>query len=99
MKRSVRFLPEALVDLLETLYWYASREPGLGKTFAEAIAEAVERIVQDPALFPLVYGKIRRLVVRQFPYAVYFQEVGDEVLVLAVHGRQDPRRWKGRSIT
>ena len=32
MKRSVRFLPEALVDLLETLYWYASREPGLGQT-------------------------------------------------------------------
>ena len=57
MKRSVRFLPEALVDLLETRYWYASREPGLGQTFAEAIAEAVERIVQDPALFPLVYGK------------------------------------------
>ena len=95
MKRSVRFLPEALVDLLETRYWYASREPGLG----QAIAEAVERIVQDPALFPLVHGKVRRLVVRQFPYAVYFQEVGDEILVLAVHGRQDPRRWKGRSTT
>ena len=99
MKRSVRFLPEALVDLLETLYWYTSREPGLGKTFAEAIVEAVERIVQDPDLFPLVHGKVRRLVMRQFPYAVYFQEVGDEILVLAVHGRQDPRRWKGRSIT
>ena len=95
MKRSVRFLPESLVDLLETRYWYASREPGLG----QAIAEAVERIVQDPALFPLVHGKVRRLVVRQFPYAVYFQEVGDEILVLAVHGRQDPRRWKGRSTT
>ncbi len=49
MKRTVRFLPEALEDLIETQRWYASREPGLEKAFAEAIAEAVKRILQDPA--------------------------------------------------
>ena len=86
MKRSVRFLPEALGDLLETRHWYASRERG-GADRARS------------GLISLVHGKVRRLVVRQFPYAVYFQEVGDEILVLAVHGRQDPRRWKGRSMT
>lgn len=96
MKRTVRFLPEALEDLSETQNWYASREPGLGQAFAEAIAAAVERIMQDPASFPCVYAEVRRLVVRRFPYAVYFREVGDEVLVLAVHGRQAPRRWQGR---
>ena len=53
--------------------------------------------MQDPASFPCVDAEVRRLVVRRFPYAVYFREVGDEVLVLAVHGRQDPRRWQGRS--
>lgn len=83
MKPTVRFLPEALEDLIETQRWYASREPGLKQAFAEAIAAAVDRAV-------------RRLVVRRFPYAVYFREVGDEILVLAVHGRQDPRRWQGR---
>jgi plasmid stabilization system protein ParE len=96
MTRAVRFLPEALEDLIETQRWYASREPGLGQAFAEAIAAAVERIAQDPATFPCVHGAVRRLVVRRFPYAVYFREVGDEILVLAVHGRQDPRRWQGR---
>ena len=97
MKRTVRFLPEALQDLIETQRWYASREPGLGQAFAEAIAAAVERILQDPATFPCVHGAVRRLVVRRFPYAVYFREVGVEVLVLAIHGRQDPQRWQGRS--
>lgn len=96
MKRTVRFLPEALEDLIETQRWYASREPGLERAFAEAIAAVVDRIVQDPATFPCVYGAVRRLVVRRFPYAVYFREVGDEILVLAVHGRQDPRRWQDR---
>jgi len=97
MNRTVRFLPEALDDLLETQGWYASREPGLAQTFAEAIALAVKRIAQDPAAFPCVHGAVRRLVVRRFPYAVYFREVGDELLVLAIHGRQDPRRWQDRS--
>ena len=97
MKRTVRFLPEALEDLLETRHWYARREADLGLAFAEAIAAAIERIVHDPASFPLVHGVVRRLVVRQFPYAVYFREDGDEILVLAVHGRQDPRRWQDRS--
>ncbi len=41
MTRSVRFLPEALVDLLETRHWTSRREPGLGQTFAEAIAGAI----------------------------------------------------------
>ena len=76
MNQSVRFLPEALDDLLETQGWYASREP---------------------AAFPCVHGAVRRLVVRRFPYAVYFREVGDEIVVLAIHGRQDPNRWQERS--
>lgn len=97
MNRSVRFLPEALDDLIESQRWYASRERGLEEAFAEAIAVAVERIVKDPASFPCVYGSVRRLVVRRFPDAVYFREVDDEILVLAVHGRQDPHRWQGRT--
>ena len=31
MKWTVRFLPEALEDLIETQRWYARREPGLGQ--------------------------------------------------------------------
>ena len=77
MNQSVRFLPEALDDLLETQGWYASREPALAQAFAGAIAYAVERIAQDQAAFPFVHGAVRRLVVRRFPYAVYFRGVGD----------------------
>jgi len=51
----------------------------------------------NPALVwqvcPLIHGQIRRLVLRQFPYAVYFREERPEILVIALHGRQDPRRW------
>lgn len=39
----------------------------------------------------------RRLVVRRFPYAVYFREVGDEIVVLTIHGRQNLQRYQDRS--
>ena len=65
--------------------------------FANDFAAAVERIRRDPRSFPLIHGQIRRLVLRQFPYAVYFREEGPEILVIALHGRQDPRRWQQRS--
>jgi Zn-dependent protease len=38
----------------------------------------------------LIHGRIRRLVLSRFPYAVYFREQGAEILVIALHGRQDP---------
>ena len=93
----VRFLPEALDDVIESQRWYASRQPGLGQAFAEAIAAGVERIASDPAAFPYGHGSVRRLVVRRFPYAIYFREAGDAIVVVAVHGRQDPRIWQGRA--
>jgi plasmid stabilization system protein ParE len=58
---------------------------------------ARERILVSPQSFPLIHGQIRRVVLSRFPYAVYFREQGTEILVIALHGRQDPRRWKQRT--
>ena len=93
----VRFLPEALDDVIEIQRWYASRQRGLGQAFAEAITAGVERIASDLATFPYVHGSVRRLVVNRFPYAIYFREAGDAIVVIAVHGRQDPRLWQDRA--
>ena len=94
---AVRFLPEALEELLETQRWYGKREPALANDFAQTVAAAVERIRHSPQSFPLIHGRIRRLVLSRFPYAVYFREQGAEILVIALHGRQDPHRWQQRS--
>ncbi|SBO43312.1 hypothetical protein [Cyanobium sp. NIES-981] len=61
------------------------------------LPEAVERIRQSPQSFPLIHGPIRRLVLGRFPYAVYYREQGAEILVIALHGRQDPHRWQQRT--
>ena len=96
MPRTVVFRPEAEDEVLEARQWYESRREGLGNRFAAAVAALVERIVTSPLAFPRVYGETRRAVLTRFPYAIYFLVDAEQVVVLAIHGRQDPSRWQIR---
>lgn len=97
MNRRVSFRPEAEAETLETRDWYEGRQPGLGAAFRTALDEVLDQVVENPLLFRRVRGETRRAILDRFPYAVYFRLVGDEVIVLAVHGRQHERRWQSRA--
>jgi toxin ParE1/3/4 len=56
----------------------------------------MERMQAQPLSYPAVVGAIRRVILQRFPYAIYFRIETDEIVVLAVHGRQDPARWRRR---
>jgi plasmid stabilization system protein ParE len=78
--------------------WYKSQKPGLGDKFLDCVDETVNRISQMPESYVIVYGDIRRAVVRQFPYAVYYRIVSSRVIVTAIfHGRRDPKSWQTRT--
>ena len=95
MSHTVVFRPQAEGEVRAARGWYEEQRPGLGARFADAIEQSVQRIVSNPLAFPLVHGEIRRAVVRQFPYAVYFRVHEDDIVVLAVmHGRRHPHRWQ-----
>lgn len=97
MTREVHFRPQAAAEVLEARQWYEARRTGLGAEFGQAVGDIVSRITENPFAFPQVRGETRRAVVKRFPYAIYFRLSGDDILVLAVHGRQDPRRWQLRT--
>jgi hypothetical protein len=54
-------------------------------------------MADNPVAFPCVHGETRRAVLSRFPYAVYFRVDAEDVVVLAVHGRQHPSHWQQRS--
>ena len=97
MNRQVYFRPEAADESIDAGEWYEARRPGLGREFADALKEVVSRIAHDPLLFPAALGEVRRAVLNRFPYAVYFRISDEDIVVLAVHGRQDPRTWQQRT--
>jgi plasmid stabilization system protein ParE len=94
---SVVFRPQAEEEACAARRWYEEQKPGLGARFADAIDETLRRIASNPSTFPLVHGEIRRAVVRQFPYGIYFRTHAHDLVIVAVmHGRRHPRRWQSR---
>ena len=97
MTRRVVFRPQAEDDALDVRQWYEARREGLGAEFGIAVDELVARIAETPLAFQRAHHETRRAVLARFPYAIYFRVVDEEIVVLALHGRQHQSHWRGRS--
>jgi plasmid stabilization system protein ParE len=94
----IRFTPEADAELAEARQWYSHQRADLDIEFMGRIDDALSRIVRDPHMYPIVYKTLRRVVVRRFPFAVFYEITTDEIQVIAVfHSRRDPETWKSRA--
>jgi plasmid stabilization system protein ParE len=53
----------------------------------------MQAIVRTPEMHAVVHEHYRRGLVRRFPYAVFYEYVGDRVTVFAVfHTARDPQK-------
>jgi plasmid stabilization system protein ParE len=89
--------PEAFADLAHAYEWYESQSLGVGEAFLAAFEACVSLIERMPEAFPQVEGKVRKSLIRKFPYLVLFEVEKETVDVIAVfHSMQNPKRWRGR---
>lgn len=89
--------PEAEADLDAAFMWYEGQRPGLGSEFLAEVAYTFSQVEDSPERYPVIRGMTRRVLVRRFPYAVFYVLEPELVAVTAVmHGRRDPRRWEER---
>jgi plasmid stabilization system protein ParE len=90
--------PAGAADIEEAYRWYERQRVGLGEEFLAAGDAILGDIVAHPSTYPVIHREARRVLLRRFPYAVFFRIHGETVVVLAcMHGRRDPSRWKGRA--
>jgi toxin ParE1/3/4 len=90
----IRFKPAAEHDVESAFRWYEDHRSGLGSEFLAAVDSAVSLIVSNPEIGPVVRVRVRRLVLRRFPYLLFYVIEPEEVLVLAcMHASRDPERW------
>lgn len=88
---------EAEADIEEAFAWYEQQSPGLGAEFIRAVDAALSAIQRHPELYPVVYKRSRRTLLRRFPYAIYFVTFPESIDLLACMGtRRYPRRWRRR---
>ena len=95
--RAVIYIPEASDDVVTSYQWYEGREHGLGEDFLQSIESCVTTILRHPQAFHQVEGGFRRAVMHRFPYAVFFKQREDALVIYAVfHCSQHPQKWKAR---
>lgn len=98
MRRRIVIRPEAEGDLEEAYRWYEEQVPGLGTDFLLCFEEGLAKIERRPQGYPVVRKDIRRLLIRRFPYGIFYLVVEDSIIVLGVfHARRDPKQWAART--
>jgi toxin ParE1/3/4 len=81
----------------EAYQWYEEQLPGLGSDFLTGLGAQLDLIEQSPQIYAEVIPGVRRALLAQFPYGIFFASRGDLISILAVvHTSRNPRRWPRR---
>jgi toxin ParE1/3/4 len=95
--RPVLLDPEAETDIEAAAAWYDAQRPGLGVEFTSEVRRILALLEATPETFPLVLQDIRRVLLRRFPYEVFYVVGPQQVTVIAcMHGHRDPATWQTR---
>jgi plasmid stabilization system protein ParE len=79
-------------EIREAALWYDKRCPGLGDQFIDSVRIATRAAGRSPLRFAVRFDDVRRVLVRRFPYSVWFWHGGERIFVLSVmHNKRDHR--------
>jgi toxin ParE1/3/4 len=78
------FWAASRVDVEDAKQWYEARRTGLGRQFEHVVQNCVRAVQSRPKHFRKWHGVIRRALTKQFPYAVYYLDEPERIVVIAV---------------
>jgi len=88
---------EAQAEFDEAFDYYDGQRAGLGAVLVTRVQEIFDRIAANPLMHRVVFADVRKAVVKQFPYCVFYRAERARVEVIAVfHSSRDPSVWQGR---
>ena len=92
--KALRILPAVAADVAEAARWYDKEGYlGLGDRFVATFHSCVEHLCEQGEIHRVVYSEFRRVLLRPFPYALYYRYQGEVMVIsLVIHGARNPRR-------
>jgi toxin ParE1/3/4 len=92
--RRLRVRKTARAEIAAAFDWYLERSPAAARGFLEAVDQAMRLIEEAPERHPIIRGRLRRVLVRRFPYGIYYKVYPSTISVVGViHGRRHPETW------
>jgi toxin ParE1/3/4 len=71
-------------DIEQALHWYEDQRAGLGRDWVVEIRAVFSRLPHAAFRYSVRFDGIRRVNLKRFPYAVFYEIEGDEIRVLGV---------------
>jgi len=95
--RRLRVRKTARAEVAAAFDWYLERSPTAAQRFLEAVDDAMRVIEEAPERHPVIRGRLRRVLLRRFPYGVYYKVFPSTISIGGViHGHRHPDTWLGR---
>jgi plasmid stabilization system protein ParE len=89
--------PEAVVEARAAAQWYRERSALAADAFLVELDRAVQRIAENPEMYPNYVRGTRRYLLQRFPFYLVYREIGGKLEIVAIaHGRRKPGYWKKR---
>ena len=96
--RALIVRPKAAFELDAAFAYFEHERPGLGYAFLLAVDTAFTTLSANPEIGREIAPRIRRSLLRRFPYGVFYSLKPDTIVILAILDlRQSPRRWPRRA--
>lgn len=92
MNYAIEITPEAKAEITNARNWYEEQQNGLGESFTETVREHINALKTESPEHKIVFDDLRRVLVKRFPYVIYYKryEATKTVKVFAVlHDKRD----------
>src|SRR5262245_55787637 len=91
------FHDDAEDELQAAATWDELQLPDLGRDFLNKVEQAIRLIGQSPEIGAPHGPEVRAVVVRRFPYVLYYADSNERIWILAVaHAKRRPGYWRRR---
>ena len=80
----IEFTDEAKYDLVGIMAKYARENTELSIRFKEAVYAKVNLIKSNPLLYQKVYKNYRRVILKKFPYSIFYTSERNFTLIHAI---------------
>jgi plasmid stabilization system protein ParE len=89
---------EAQIEVQQAFDYYEEKSEGLGFEFMRSLDAALQSVKRNPASYQKIYQETRRVLLRKFPYALFYLAEETRIIVIAVlHQNRSEIDWIRRS--
>lgn len=83
IEREIAVRREAQFEVQEAFQYYQNKSEGLGFEFMRSIDAALQSVKRNPFAYQTIYKETRRVLLRKFPYALFYIAEESRIVVIA----------------